>query len=171
MDRRRSSQTRYESLHDDSRRLPRVVLRCPVRVATEGGEQVTATVHDISPDGLQLRCDGKAARAIHPARRAIRPGEEAPHVEVILRLPVTGGAETVRVLGQLIYFSLIASNVVAIGVRFVSISRADVARMDRFWMAALEPAAVPSKASPPRVQRQIKGAGDRMLVRGRKRAS
>ncbi len=109
------TQTRFEPVHDDRRRMPRIVLRCPGRATTGAGAVVDVTVRDLSPDGLQLRCDRETAQAIHPGGRAIKAGEKAPYVEVAFEVPIRAGAAPVRVLARLVYFSLIAPDVVSAG--------------------------------------------------------
>lgn len=151
------SQTRHDPVLDDTRRLPRVVVRRPARVLVAGGEQVSAMVYDVSPDGLQLRCSRAAASAIHPGGHPIRPGEDTPRVGVMVRLPAAGGAINLRVLGKLSFFSLIAPDVAAMGVRLIGVSPEDARRLDRFWMAALEPAEI-VPAGPPPAPRPVEGA-------------
>lgn len=159
------TQTQYEPVHDDRRRMPRILLRVPGRAISQSGGVVDVTIRDLSPDGLQLRCDRAAAKAIHPGARAIKDGEKAPYVQVELDLPSRAGPASVQVLARLVYFSLIAPNVVAIGVRFKSISMAHQRLLRQFYREALEPADDAERPNARRARTQVKGAGDRMIVK------
>ena len=163
------TQTRFEPVHDDRRRMPRIVLRCPGRATTGTGAVVDVTIRDLSPDGLQLRCDREAAQAIHPSGRAIKAGEKAPYVEVDFEVPIRAGATGVRVLARLVYFSLIAPDVVAIGAKFKSMSKPHERHLRQFYKEALEPAPEVDEAEADRRpgRNQIKGTGDRLVIKRR----
>ncbi len=162
------TQTRFEPVHVDKRKMPRVVLRAPARLVTPAGEHLTVTVRDVAPDGLQLRCSRAIAARINPGGRAIRDGEPVVHVEVAFGVPTDDGRAVVRILGRLIYFSIIAPDVVAIGVTMVAASKADRARLERFFAYAMRPCDErDTQRDPERVHRQIKGAGDRLVLKPR----
>ncbi len=164
------TQTRFEPVHDDRRRMPRILLRCPGRATTASGDVVDVIVRDLSPDGLQLRCDRVAALAIHPGGRAINEREKAPYVQVDFEVPLREGPVEVRVLARLVFFSLIAPHVIAIGVRFKSTSKDDERRLRQFYKEALEPAPEVDEAEAERRPRnQIKGAGDRLVIKRRRK--
>ena len=163
------TQTRFEPVHDDRRRMPRIVLRCPARATTGSGSVVDVTIRDLSADGLQLRCDRATAQAIHPSGRAIKNGEKAPYVEVDFEVPIRAGAEPVRVLARLVFFSLIAQDVIAIGVKFKSMSKPHERHLRQFYREALEPAPEIEEEQDRRPGRnQIKGSGDRLVIKPRR---
>ena len=49
---------------EDKRKYPRLVLQIPVKVHIEQGYYADAFLHDLSPDGLQIRCGQETAREI-----------------------------------------------------------------------------------------------------------
>ena len=42
---------------EDKRKYPRLVLQIPVKVHIENGLYADSSLHDLSPEGLQIRCD------------------------------------------------------------------------------------------------------------------
>ena len=160
------TQTRFEPVHVDGRKLPRLLLRTPARLAAPSGERLTCVVRDVSPDGLQLRCNRVTAAKINPSGRAIRDDDARIHVEVTFGVPTDDGKVVVTLLGRLSYFSIIAPDVVAIGLALVGASKPDRDRLQRFFMHALRPRDEPTgdAAEPPRIGQQIKGRGDRLVL-------
>ena len=133
------TQTIFRPVHKDRRSLPRVTLRCPGQVVLADGKSVKAIVHDVSRDGLQIRCDKHTALAINPSGRSIQDGSDAPEVQVIFEVPLADGKGRVRVRGTLMYFALIAPDIAAFGMRFKSISRSGVENLRAVVTAALQP--------------------------------
>lgn len=133
------TQTIFKPVHKDRRSLPRVTLRCAGKVMLADDRSVKVIVHDVSRDGLQIRCDKTTALAINPTGRPIPEGPGAPEIQVIFDVPLAGAPGRVRVRGALMYFSLIAPDVAAFGMRFKSISRSGVEHLRAVVAAALDP--------------------------------
>ena len=133
------TQTVFKPVHKDRRRLPRVVLSCPGKVILEGGDMVNVIIHDLSRDGLQIRCGKKAAHAINPAGKAISDNAAPVEIEVLFYVPVDSGKGRVKAKGRLIYFSLIAPDIIAMGLKFISISSGGVEHLRNVVKSALEP--------------------------------
>ena len=134
------TQTEYREVIRDRRRFPRVLIERRAQVLDAQGEPVNVTVHDVSPDGLQIRCGRGQAAAIHPSATSVRGDQRAEVLEVVLTLPLRRGPVPVRLVGQMAYFALINSQVVAIGVEFTELSAASRRNVDRFIEESLEPA-------------------------------
>ena len=132
------TQTMFRPVHKDRRALPRVTLQCPGKVILPGGDVVNVMIHDLSRDGLQIRCGKKAAHAINPDGKAIKEGSGAPQIQVLFYVPVDSGKGRVKAKGKLMYFSLIAPDIVALGVKFKSISSGGVEHLRSVVKAALE---------------------------------
>ena len=131
------TQTVFRPVHKDRRALPRVTLGCPGKVILPGGDVVNVMIHDLSRDGLQIRCGKKAALAINPEGKAIKPGA-GPEVQVLFYVPIESGKGRVKAKGKLMYFSLIAPDIVALGLKFKSISSGGVEHLRSVVKAALE---------------------------------
>lgn len=132
------TQTVFRPVHKDRRAMPRVTLGCPGKVLLPDGDVVNVIIHDLSRDGLQIRCGKKAALAINPGGKAIKEGERTPEVQVLFYVPVASGKGRVKAKGKLMYFSLIAPEVIAFGLKFKSISSGGVEHLRSVVKAALE---------------------------------
>ncbi len=132
------TQTMFRPVHKDRRALPRVTLSCPGKVILPGGDVVNVMIYDLSRDGLQLRCGKKAAHAINPGGKAIKDGAPAPEIQVLFYVPLDSGKGRVKAKGKLMYFSLIAPDIVALGMKFKSISSGGVEHLRSVVKAALE---------------------------------
>ncbi len=132
------TQTMFKPVHKDRRALPRVTLRCPGKVILAGGDVVNVIIHDLSRDGLQLRCGKNAAHAINPDGKAIKEGASHPEIQVLFYVPLDSGKGRVKAKGKLMYFSLIAPDIVALGLKFKSISSGGVEHLRSVVKAALK---------------------------------
>jgi hypothetical protein len=131
------TQTMFRPVHKDRRALPRVTLSCGGKVILPGGDVVNVMIHDLSRDGLQIRCGKKAAHAINPEGKAIKKG--AGHeIQILFYVPVESGKGRVKAKCKLMYFSLIAPDIVALGMKFKSISSGGVEHLRSVVKAALE---------------------------------
>jgi hypothetical protein len=132
------TQTMFRPVHKDRRTLPRVTLSCPGKVILTGGEVVNVMIYDLSRDGLQIRCGKKAARAINPDGKAIKDGASSAEIQVLFYVPIESGKGRVKAKGTLMYFSLIAPDIVAMGLKFRSISSGGVEHLRSVVKSALE---------------------------------
>jgi len=131
-------QTMSRPTHEDRRALPRITLGCPGKVILPGGDVVNVLIHDLSRDGLQIRCGKKAAQAINPDGRAIKDGDSPPEIQVLFYVPLDAGEGRVKAKCKLIYISLIAPDIVALGLKFKSISSGGIEHLRSVVKAALE---------------------------------
>jgi hypothetical protein len=132
------TQTMFKPVHKDRRSLPRVTLGCPGKVILPGGDVVNVMIHDLSRDGLQIRCGKKAAHAINPDGKAIKEGGGAVEIQVLFYVPVDSGKGRVKAKGKLMYFSLIAPDIMALGLKFKSISSGGIEHLKKVVKSALE---------------------------------
>jgi len=132
------TQTMFKPAYKDRRTLPRVTLSCPGKVMLAGGDIVNVMIYDLSRDGLQIRCGKKAAHAINPDGKAIKDGDSSPEIQVLFYVPVDSGKGRVKAKGKLMYFSLIAPDIVAMGLKFKSISSSGVEHLRNVVKSALE---------------------------------
>ena len=95
-------------------------------------------IHDLSRDGLQIRCGKKAALAINPESKAIKDGAAPREIQVLFHVPVNSGKGRVKVTGKLLYFSLIAPDIVAMGLKFTSVSSSGAEHLKNVIKTALE---------------------------------
>ena len=70
--------------HEDRREYPRIVIDSPVNILYKM-QQMEARIHDISPDGLQIRTDRKSLKKINPGNENFTDAN-APLLDVTFRL-------------------------------------------------------------------------------------
>lgn len=105
---------------DEQREYPRVPVCIPVQVTNFRGDQVGLDAINLSPDGLQLRCDVNAARIIHANGGLVQPGRD-PLLETRLHLPFVGGEQVLSLAAELLYLTTVdAEPRVVLGLRFVN---------------------------------------------------
>ncbi len=164
--------TEYSPVHQDRRELPRILVRGAGLVVTLDGARVPVKIRDVSPDGVQFRCNLKAAGIIHPRGTAIRKGQASGVVRVALRLPIKKEVAMLTVVGRLIYFAVIAPDVATIGIQYTQLSERDQATLDRFLMCELEPRDLPQyEAEKERLAlaRKVRSRGDRLVIQPKHR--
>jgi hypothetical protein len=131
------TQATFRPVQKDRRALPRVTLGCPGKVILPGGDVVNVMIHDLSRDGLQIRCGKSAALTINPEGKPIKE-EDGKEIQVLFYVPVESGKGRVKAKGKLMYFALIAPDIIALGLKFKSISSGGVEHLRTVVKAALE---------------------------------
>lgn len=129
----------YET-YEERRRYPRIVLNTPVTLEF-GGNSLSALAHDLSPDGLQLRCDRKTLADIHPSGRFIGR-DDAPILEAKFELEIRGRTEKVVATIKMYYFVLLPEEPerdVAFGGQFVEFREDGRGLVEAFIEEALQP--------------------------------
>jgi len=136
------TQTVFRRIIDDRRRYPRLILRGPGKVLLAGGKVVDVTVHDIAPDGLQIRCSRNKAILLYPEARSIPEGKVGAELQLVFTAPLRRGRLPVRIVGRLIFFALINPNLVALGLKYAAISLNSRKILNTLIKEALEPRAL-----------------------------
>lgn len=107
-------------IHEDRRQYPRIIINCPADINYED-KTLKAIVHDISPDGLQMRCNRKTLQAIHPDGTYIKDNN-APGMDVTFLLSTGKWQSEVKTYCKMYYFVLLPEKVeedVAFGLKFI----------------------------------------------------
>ena len=129
----------YE-IYEEKRKYPRVAVDRPMEILS-GGQMLKGVIHDISPDGLQIRCDRKTMQAIRPSGKSIKGGA-GPLVNVVFKLPLGRHEKTIKTEARMYYFVLLPGEKpldVAFGARFTSLGRDAHADVEAFFRDALQP--------------------------------
>ena len=136
----KSSSSQPYDYFEEKRKYPRIVIDRPAEIR-HGGKVLQGVIRDISPDGLQIRCDRKTMQAIHPSGKSIK-GENGPLVKVVFKLLVGRQEKTIKAEARLYYFVLLPdekTSDVAIGARFASLAKECQADVEAFFRDALQP--------------------------------
>ena len=97
---------RVEAL-DEHRRYPRVRLDIPVAIRNGSGQHCAATLLNIAPDGIQIRCNVAIAQMLHPGGGKICQNN-APIVQTAIAIPLASGTRTLSVCSRLTYLTAVA---------------------------------------------------------------
>lgn len=127
----------YE-IFESRRKYPRIVVNAPIRLTVNNDTTVSAVVHDVSIDGIQIRCDRDTAKWLHPSGKFIAEGK-GQMVEVQFDLPIRGQPATVNILSQVYYLSVISEMDIAFGLMFRNHLGNSAALVDRFIMDQILP--------------------------------
>jgi len=123
---------------EDKRGYPRVKLRMPVQIGLRGGQVVCARIYNMSPDGVQVRCEPSAALLINPSGRAVGP-EGGPLVQVAMRLNAGVNLNTFVVRARVSYVLPESPTEVIIGLSFEALSQDQRDAMEAALSASLIP--------------------------------
>lgn len=127
-------------IHEDRRKYPRIVVDCPLEIRF-GGKTLAARIYDLSPDGLQIRCDRDTLKAIRPGGKFIQRNESML-VDVSFTLAIGRARRTIEASVKMYYFVLLPEEKergVAIGVQFASFKDRSDKYVEEFIMDALAP--------------------------------
>lgn len=89
---------------DEQRAYPRISLHVPVAFRNGAGEHCAARLCNLSPDGMQVRCNATSAQIIHPQLGRLQPGN-LPILQATAVLPMVAGQETLTVGVRLLYLT------------------------------------------------------------------
>ncbi len=120
------------------RAFPRVKLQMPVQIGLPGGEVVCARIYNITPDGLQVRCDRATARSIHPGREPPASGQE-PELLVVMRLRQDDDVRTHVLRCRVRYMLAESRDEIAMGVDFLTLLPEQQAAIESVVGASLDP--------------------------------
>jgi hypothetical protein len=104
---------------DDQRHYPRIELDVSVGFRNGSGQHCVAKLVNISPDGVQVRCNVASAQMLHPNGGKICRSN-APIVQTAIGLPFDDGTETLSVCAQLLYLTTVSEEPrCVVGLRFL----------------------------------------------------
>jgi hypothetical protein len=86
----------------DPRAYPRVPLEVPVAFRNGSGQHCAARLHNLSPGGLQVRCNIATARIIHPAGGYMLESNR-PLLQATAVLPLASGPASLSLAVRLLY--------------------------------------------------------------------
>lgn len=127
----------YYAVYEERRAYPRIELGSPVEVVVPGGRRVTCLAYNVSPDGLQIRCNKQTAAIIDPGGGAIRE-DKGFEVDISLEFPLKAGPRSCRARCKVLYFALVAADTVAFGMRFTDFHDDDREAVFQFIQQSLE---------------------------------
>lgn len=112
--------------YEEGRRFPRIPATLPVSISFGQNQTIEAVTFDISPDGIQIRCNKYIAQSIHRKDERI-PESERPIVDISLNLPVKRADKKFAAKCQVAYMIFLEAAAesetenAALGMRFLAI--------------------------------------------------
>lgn len=106
------------NIYEEKREYPRIKIDILATVEKEDEYKAHVILHDISPDGVQLRCNRKNAMLIHPSGKFISD-KAAPEATLKFSLDIEGKENEIIVRIKLFYFTVIDPDVIAFGAKFI----------------------------------------------------
>ena len=128
--------------YEESRKYPRIQLKLPVQLFVDGCEY-NASIFDVSPDGLQVRCNRETAAGINPKGKKINQDDNII-VKAVFSLPIKNESKQISVSCKLYYFVLLSDEKeedIAFGLQFKKFDGNTVKYIGRHILSELEPKA------------------------------
>lgn len=126
--------------YEENRKYPRIRIDIPVQLYVDGCEY-NASIHDISPDGLQVRCSRETAAGINPNGKKINQHDNIL-VDAVFSLPINNEVKEIKVSCKVYYFVLVSGNKgedIAFGLNFKKFEGNTVKYIGRHILSELEP--------------------------------
>jgi len=133
-----TQQGKHQEVYEAHRKYPRLILDLPGTLVKLNEEIIKVIIHDLSIDGVQMRCDHQTAGIIYPSGKFIKPGK-GPLVQIKFNLPVEEETRKVDATCQIFYISGIGDNQIAFGLQFRKFKGNSGANIDHYIMQKIEP--------------------------------
>lgn len=120
---------------DEHRGHPRLEMDCDVGFRNAAGQHCVAKLLNLSPDGMQIRCNVATALVLHPTGGRICP-THAPIVQTEAALQLPRGRCVLSVCAQLTYFTSMPEEPrCVLGLRFLEPRPTAQRVLDEFFAA------------------------------------
>lgn len=116
-------------------------ISLPVKIRSHTGKSIKALIYDMSPDGLQIRCDKETAKLIHPIDKNI-DGDKKPVVVVAFTIPHHKGEREIVSRCKICHFIILdqdSKNEVVFGLKFTGFKDNCDKFISQFFIQEMEP--------------------------------
>ena len=121
------------------RKYPRIRMRIPVKVSLPDGNVIIAHTQNMTPDGIQIRCDKATAGVINPTGRSVPPPEHQK-VMVMMRMESPAEIHSCVLRCRLSYMAETKGEEIAFGLEFDDTSAEQQRALDTVFAHSLCPA-------------------------------
>ena len=125
--------TKSNDLYEEKREYPRIVINSPATILYKI-HQLEVRIHDISPEGLQIRADSASLKKINP-HDEIFTEANAPLLDVTFSLKLSDMDMRINALCKMYYSSSLSNEEdkdVACGLKFVNFEGDGSLQLDAF---------------------------------------
>ena len=127
----RSASTSLTDAYEKQRAYPRVPVKTDGTIIRPAASSLSVRIHDLSPDGIQVRCSRETAVALRPSGR--QPGkDELPMVTMTIVLPYRSGEVPVAFEAVMRYLCVADRDEVIFGFSFARVAPAARALIERY---------------------------------------
>ena len=134
------------AIYEEQRKYPRVVLEVPVEVRSQSANAIMTLAYDISPDGLQIRCDRTTAFMLNPSGQ-FKQEDFDVNFEFLMHLPTTHGSEAFTAIGNILYIAMGTDKQIVFGIKFGALDDRALQVLDCFLESALVPWMPPAQSA------------------------
>lgn len=130
--------------YEETRKYPRIHIHLPIALYFDDKKSVTATIYDISPDGLQIRCNRTIAANLNPSGKRISLDDNVT-VNTKFFVQIEGEQHEVAVSCKIYYFLILPGVVgedVAFGLKFMKFEGQSIRHIGSLIENELEPTIV-----------------------------
>ena len=122
---------RFRPICDEKRCYPRVIIALPVQLRLADGTRLNATVHDVSPDAVQIRCSAGTTLDYESSEENL--------VDIRLHLPFHAGALNFSAQCRVVHETITSDGQVSYGLRFRKFSRIGARILQIFIEESVKP--------------------------------
>lgn len=124
--------------YEEKRVYPRIVIDRPIAMVLSNGQALEALAHDISPGGIQVRCNLKAAQILKTEKENL--GKKAAlDFEVNFILPLEDKQVKVLIRCKPSYLVKLEDDAYAMGLQFTKVGEDSRKILKRFIEVSMEP--------------------------------
>jgi len=119
--------------HEENREYPRIVLDSPVNILYKI-HQLDARIHDISPDGIQIRADSESLKKINPDNEDFTDAN-APLLDITFHLKLYEMEMRINALCKMYYSNTLSETEnkdVAYGLKFINFEGDGSSQLETF---------------------------------------
>jgi c-di-GMP-binding flagellar brake protein YcgR len=131
------TQSRLEK-YEEKRKYPRIIINCPLSILLPNNNLVDTTVYDVSPGGIQARCDRATA---HLLKQLCENAEQKKSVNIHINFIVPVNKKQVKIESTVkpVYILKLEQYVYAIGMQFIKMEGSSQKILKRFIENSMEP--------------------------------
>lgn len=123
---------------EERRKYPRIIVNCPIYLLLSNDEKVKAIVYDVSPGGIQVRCDRITAHKVQYEYESFKE-KASTKFKLIFMLPLEGKEEKVGSTCRLAFIMRLENDRYAIGMEFIEMENVSRKTLKRFIEISMEP--------------------------------
>lgn len=120
--------------YEEKRKYPRIILDCKGRLLVPGDQTIEVLIHDISPGGVQIRCDKQSAQILKTEN-----DRATFDFEMTFILSLYEEKMNITLRCRLVYMVNMDESLNVAGMQFTNMDRSNRKSLKRFIESSMEP--------------------------------